>query len=264
MIDTKLFAERTIPLERMKGVKLMNRVDRKFVTCVTKLDRLLKAALRCGYLAQEVGDGVVAEYDTIYLDTHSLDNYLTHHNGHLTRQKVRVRKYLDNGETFLEIKNKSNDGRTRKKRISIPQENIASPFEAPGAAKFLEGRLLYIQDDYSPSLRTTFKRITLVNPEMTERITIDTGLRFENLRNGRRFDMDGLMIVELKQDGTKISTMRSLLAREGIRRMGFSKYCIGTAVTSEGLKQNRFKEKIIYTKKLINKYVELTTSTSGI
>ena len=130
MIDTKLFAERTIPLERMKGVKLMNRVDRKFVTCVTKLDRLLKAALRCGYLAQEVGDGVIAEYDTIYLDTHSLDNYLTHHNGHLTRQKVRVRKYLDNGET-------SGDKEQIQQRQDKEKEDINStgkhslPFRSP-------------------------------------------------------------------------------------------------------------------------------------
>ncbi len=173
-----------------------------------------------------------------------------HHNGHLTRQKLRTRLYKDSSHAFIEIKNKNNRGRTKKKRMQIPPESLLKWKEIPEAADFARGMLKLPYDTFSAALRTSFRRITLVNRERTERVTIDMGLSFSNLRNGRTARPGDIIIVEVKQDGTTGSTMKGILTELKIRRMGFSKYCIGTAMTDPGIRQNRFKEKIRFTNKL--------------
>lgn len=44
--------------------------------------------------------------------------YRMHHCGKKVREKIRVRTYLDTNDTFLEIKNKNNHGRTKKSAYS--------------------------------------------------------------------------------------------------------------------------------------------------
>ncbi len=242
--------DRVITLEMMKSVKLMNRTDSKYVGPASKLEALLSTAIDRGYSVQAVGEKFIAEYDTYYFDTPSCDCYLMHHNGHLTRQKLRTRLYKDSSHAFIEIKNKNNRGRTKKKRMQIPPESLLKWKEIPEAADFARGMLKLPYDTFSAALRTSFRRITLVNRERTERVTIDMGLSFSNLRNGRTARPGDIIIVEVKQDGTTGSTMKGILTELKIRRMGFSKYCIGTALTDPGIRQNRFKEKIRFTNKL--------------
>ena len=112
-----------IPLEEMGSIKLMNRLDRKYLATLSQLEQLLKMA-QGKYYAQANGDSRFSPYRTIYLDTPDEEMYLAHHNGRLVRQKVRVRTYLDSGDTFLEVKNKDNHGRTKKKRISVQEQLI--------------------------------------------------------------------------------------------------------------------------------------------
>lgn len=242
--------ERTITLGQMKSVKLMNRTDSKYVGPAYMLEELLAAALRQEYSVQISGGGLMAEYDTCYFDTPSCDCYLMHHNGRLSRQKLRTRLYRDSSTAFLEIKDKTNSGRTKKKRIEIPLTAVMDWKAVPEAAEFVKGRLRFPAGTFSAALQTSFRRITLVNKERTERVTIDTGLKFSNLRNGNKTSIGNIMIVEVKQDGSYRSVMKGILTKLGIRRMGFSKYCMGTALTDPAIKQNRFKEKLRFTDKL--------------
>ena len=147
-----------ISLDEMKLLRLMNRVDTKFVTTMPRLLDLLEMA-RAEYLMQEI-DGVRSSaYTTLYYDTPALDMYIMHHNGCLGRQKVRVREYVDSGQRFLEVKNKNNHRRTRKKRISIEEFNI----EGEEKHDFLKGLCWCDVETLQPSLRNWFNRITLVN-----------------------------------------------------------------------------------------------------
>ena len=110
--------------------------------------------------------------------------------------------------------------------------------------EFLARHLRYDVSDLRPALNNHFSRITLVNHAKTERLTIDTGLVFNNLVTGRQRDMGALVIVELKRDGLCPSPVLAMLRQLRIRPHGFSKYCMGSAFTSEQLQVNRFKPKL--------------------
>ena len=112
-----------ITLEQMSEIRLMNRTDTKFVTNKEKLIELLRLA-QGKYYAQVIEGQKVGNYMTTYWDTEGHDFYLEHHNGRTPRQKVRVRTYLDSDITFLEVKTKNNHGRTKKKRVEVPSQDI--------------------------------------------------------------------------------------------------------------------------------------------
>ena len=96
-----------ISLEEMSGIKLMNRTDTKYVTSYQILKEILLAAGH-DYRVQEVNGEYNIAYHTIYLDTADRDMYLTHRNGRVVREKIRIRTYVDSDLTFLEVKNKNN------------------------------------------------------------------------------------------------------------------------------------------------------------
>ena len=237
-----------ITLDEMKSVRLMNRVDTKFVTSMPRLLELLELA-RGEYFMQEI-DGVRnSAYTTLYYDTPGLDMYIMHHNGCLGRQKVRVREYVGSGLMFLEVKNKNNHRRTRKKRISISEFNI----EGQEKHDFLQGLCWWEVDSLQPALRNWFNRITLVNKGRTERVTIDTGLRFHSYRSGLDTSLDQAVVVELKRDGNQPSPLLAMLRELHIHPHGFSKYCMGTALSNPGVKKNRLKPKLHYVERLISR-----------
>lgn len=237
-----------IGLDEMSSVKLMNRVDTKFVTTMPRLMQLLEMA-KGEYFMQEIDGERNSRYTTLYYDTPDLDMYIMHHNGCLGRQKVRVRQYVDSGLTFLEVKNKNNHRRTRKKRITINELNI----EGREKHEFLEKLCWWDVDTLQPALRNWFQRMTLVNKAKTERVTIDTGLQFHNFVTGNDTTLDQAVIVELKRDGNQPSPLLGILRDLRIQPHGFSKYCMGTALSNPNVKQNRLKEKLRYIDKLITR-----------
>lgn len=236
-----------ISLEQMSGVKLMNRTDTKFVTNVEKLCQLLKMAQQ-DYYVQEI-DGVRnLEYDTTYFDTTQFDMYNQHQWGHTNRQKIRFRTYCISGLQFMEVKTKNNHGRTKKKRIEVTDMDLTDKEKR----LFLGKHLRYGVDTLLPALNNHFSRITLVNKGKTERLTIDSSLRFNNMVNGENLDMGDLVIIELKRDGLVFSPILAMLKQLRIQPHGFSKYCMGSALTgSEHLAVNRFKRKLIEVEKLL-------------
>ena len=245
-MDTIINKFSPITLDEMSSVKLMNRVDTKFVTTMPRLVQLLKMAQN-DYFIQEIDGKRNCAYTTLYYDTPAFDMYTTHHNGCLGRQKVRVRRYVDSELTFLEIKNKNNHRRTRKKRIAIDDFSI----EGEEKRRFLEPLCWYDVDTLEPALRNWFNRITLVNKDKTERVTIDTDLRYHNMATGIDQALQQAVIIELKRDGNVPSPLLAMLRDLHIFAHGFSKYCIGTALTNPEVKKNRLKEKIYYVNRLI-------------
>ena len=246
-----------ISLSEMEGVKLMNRIDTKYAVPLSALPAILEAA-QDGYYAQEINGTRIATYDTMYYDTDSLDMYIRHHDRQLVRQKIRVRQYVESNLTFLEIKRKNNKGRTKKKRISVPGFGITgdtfgdSKRERWSVEDFIAAKSRYHWSELSPHLSTRFHRITLVNKAKTERLTIDMDLVWENIVSGESKTFPELVIIELKRDGNVPSQMTQIMLSQRLKPLKISKYCIGTALTTPGLKKNRFKKKIRLIEKMLH------------
>ena len=246
-----------ISLSEMEGVKLMNRIDTKYAVPLSALPAILEAA-QDGYYAQEINGTRIATYDTMYYDTDSLDMYIRHHDRQLVRQKIRVRQYVESDLTFLEIKRKNNKGRTKKKRISVPGFGITgdtfgdSKRERWSVEDFIAAKSRYHWSELSPHLSTRFHRITLVNKAKTERLTIDMDLLWENIVSGESKTFPELVIIELKRDGNVPSKMTQIMLSQRLKPLKISKYCIGTALTTPGLKKNRFKKKIRLIEKMLH------------
>lgn len=242
-----------ITLEEMSGIRLMNRTDTKFVTNIATLRKLLKLAV-WQYRAQEIEGKRQARYYTMYFDTPDMQMYTCHHSGHANRQKLRIRSYVDSGLNFLEVKTKNNHKRTRKKRTTMfdfdplaPARDIAFDSHDDNFKEydsFLRENLWYKPEIMEEAIENRFNRITLVNNNKTERLTIDTDLCFHNIHTGYDCSLPELAIIELKRDGLVPSPILSLLNELRIKPLGFSKYCIGTALTNPDIRQNRFKQRL--------------------
>ncbi len=246
-----------ITLDEMNAVKLMNRIDSKYVTSEATLLRMLDAAAAAGYRVLETEGARISPYDSVYYDTAGLTMFYLHHNRRLVRQKVRTRQYVNSGDSFLEIKRKNNHGRTSKKRMAIPSDKMMDFGSIPEAADFLARYSWFQAGELSPSARTCFSRITLVNPALTERLTIDTKLAFTNFRTGLRTTLEDAVIIELKQDGRAASQMKGILLDLRIKPLRVSKYCMAITLTDPSAKTGRFKVKVRAIEKIIGK--KLTT-----
>ena len=248
-IETILTRYPAISLTEMDGVRLLNRVDTKYITSFSMLPELLKR-LQSDYFALEVNDLRINAYRTMYLDTSDRAMYLDHHNGRSTRKKVRIRAYVDAQAVFLEVKNKNNKGRINKKRMELPE---IKAYRQPAAEAFLETYAHYSPDALIPQLENSFSRITLVNRNKTERLTIDANLVFYSPAGQMKKEYDDLVIIELKQTGHMPSYAKSVLSDLRIRPMNISKYCLGTILTAPDVKSNRFKEKVVQLNKIKSK-----------
>ena len=69
------------------------------------------------YQVLEINNMRILPYSTTYLDTSDYLFYYQHVRGEFERYKLRYRKYEATNESFLEIKKKTNKGRTIKWRI---------------------------------------------------------------------------------------------------------------------------------------------------
>lgn len=244
---------RSITLDQMRSVKLMNRIDTKYVLSYDEVLKLIEAAADNNYYVQVI-DGVRAcRYETLYYDTTEREMFILHHNRKLCRQKLRTRTYVESGTTFFEIKSKSNRGRTKKCRTEIDPSAFSSFATSEPARRLLDENSHYTAESVTPALATRFTRITLVNPTLSERITIDLELSYEDIRSHTTASICRMAIVEIKSDGNIESLTKRLLRNMRITPLKVSKYCLGTTLTVAGIKHNRFKEKIRTIEKRLNR-----------
>lgn len=233
-----------ITLEEMDSIRLMNRIDRKYLTEIRTLDLILADAVGRGYRIFENSGFRLHGYDSVYFDTPDLWMFKEHRRGKVVRQKVRTRIYRDSGQCFLEVKRKNNHGRTKKKRLEIAGEFFWDFRSDEAACSWLDGHSLCSATEIAPSLETTFRRITLVNAGLSERLTIDTSVSFRNLRTGTSADLGSAVIIELKQDGRLHSEMQDILLNRRVKPLRISKYCVGMVSTDPTVHPGRFKEKL--------------------
>jgi hypothetical protein len=237
-----------ISLNEMDDVRMMRRVDNKFVLNIRQLPVLLQKALVDYYLL-EINHIREQIYETTYYDTNDYTMYNQHHNGKLNRYKIRVRKYVCSNLGFLEVKRKNNKGETIKNRIKCPE--IDNHLDFAGSTGFLEKYTPYSDKILWPKLVNRFSRLTMVNKDFSERITIDFNLKFSDLKYHTHLVTSNLCIVEIKRNReSKKSPFLNTLFELKISNSGFSKYCIGLAILNPEVKTNLFKQKIRELKKI--------------
>ncbi len=112
-----------ISLREMDAVKLMNRTDRKYWFHRSYLVDILADVVQDYYIL-EVDKERNLPYSTTYYDTKNDDMYDNHHRGKMNRYKIRRRNYISTKSSFLEVKFKSNKGRTIKVRRTSEYDNI--------------------------------------------------------------------------------------------------------------------------------------------
>ena len=103
----------------------------------------------------------MSHYRTLYFDSPEFELFRRHHAGMLNRYKVRSREYVDSQLAFLEVKHKTNKGRTIKQRIQTSA--LADEIEKE-TAEFLQTAYPFNPANLEPKLWVEYDRITLVSP----------------------------------------------------------------------------------------------------
>lgn len=245
---------RPITLAEMDSVQLMKRVDTKFVIGLSMLPQILEKACE-HYRVLQIDHNRMLPYSSVYFDTCDAKMYTLHHNGKLNRYKVRMRTYMTSGLSFLEIKDKNNKGVTRKKRIKISLDHFNKMRFGDVEKGFVDDNTTYRAETFVPKLQNYFQRITLVDNDQTERVTIDLGLTFRSVSTQETAIYEQLVIVEMKQEAATKSYFREYLNDLKIRPGSMSKYCLGMSLVDHDVKANRFKTKIRKINKITNNYV---------
>ena len=242
-----------ISLEEVQRASLMRRKDSKYVFGFNHVPQLLEEVSQ-HYQILEIEGIRSHNYQTLYYDTPGLDMYHLHHRGLVNRHKIRFRKYGSSEAVFLEVKKKDARGVTIKNRIQTrnSEASILSREE-----EFLSLYSPYEDEKMMPVLENSFNRITLVNPEQTERITMDYQLWFSSQVSDESLEIPGVSIAEIKfSHHLSGSVFHKALRRTQIIPRRFSKYCIGMAMLNPELKQNLFKEKVRRVYKINNQYLQ--------
>ena len=233
-------------LDQMDKVKLMNRTDTKFIFNISQLPSILETALEKYYIL-EINNERLLDYRTQYFDTEDFRMYVVHQNRKLNRFKIRQREYMISDISFLEVKFKSNKGRTIKKRIKTKGLVTELP---PKFKKFIEEKTPFSGDELTTSVLNSFSRITLVHKTAQERITIDLNLGYKY--KNESVTLSYLTIAEVKREGYAKSDFIDILKENRIYKQGMSKYSIGVLLFNKHLKYNTFKKKLLKLKKLAN------------
>lgn len=246
-LHTVLAGFQSHSLVEQNTVALMDRVDDKYVIPIGELTSLLQC-LQGQYSVLSKQDQFVFPYDTEYFDDDGLSFYSQHHNGQLSRKKIRLRHYVSSQCCYLEVKTKNNKKRT------IKQRNLISDFPANKRLKDLNRDqlqsildrsdvLLESERTLRPRLMVSYQRVTLMNPQNHERLTIDLQVNFQSLLTGETVQLNDVAILELKrQSKPKASQFSRWIKQHHVQTMQFSKYCMGSLLThGERLKNNRFK-----------------------
>ena len=226
-----------------RRAELQMRVDRKYIVDYDTLEALL-AELGDDYVALEIGGERLQRYDSIYFDNPpGLKAYRDHVQGRRKRFKARTRVY--GGEAgFFDLKLKGRRGETAKHRLPLPVDDHGTL--APRASSFFKRKLLEEYGDHAPAgmepvLRTSFVRLTLMHTRLPERLTIDFDIEFTKVGSEERFRiLPDRVLIETKSAG-RLGVVDRILPGLGARTVSMcSKYCLGVALTHDGLPTHLF------------------------
>lgn len=201
--DSKLQNFQALTLTELNAqASYLKRIDRKFLLTKSQFSEILED-LKEDFQVLEIAGKKVFSYDNVYMDT---DNYLfynQHQDKFKTRTKIRTRLYKDSDMAFFEFKQKIN-GITQKFRYQFPSEEHG--VMTKWKKRFFEWvwQSMYQSTDQTPhifpSIKTAYKRITLVEKTWSERLTVDFSVKTLDLRDekAQNITLKNLVIIESK------------------------------------------------------------------
>lgn len=203
VFDTTLQKFDSLTLTELNAqASYLKRIDRKFLLTLDQFKDFLEG-LKNDFQVLEICGKKVFSYDNVYMDTDDYLFYNQHQNKLKSRTKVRTRLYKDSDMAFFEYKQKIN-GVTQKYRYEFPSEEHGTMTK--GKTRFFEWvwQSMYGGDPKAPkiypALKTAYKRITLVEKQWWERLTIDFNIKTLDLRDeyAEKVHLKNLVIVESK------------------------------------------------------------------
>ncbi len=254
-INEQLATFSKISLQEIDAVALMDRVDVKYVLPLYALPQILSES-KNHYKILSIENMVLAPYETLYYDFPSFNLYHLHQTGKLNRHKIRFRKYLNTGTSFVEVKFKNNKRRTIKTRIPT---SLNSKHELNADSRqFLSNDIEFEIENLEPKIWVNYSRLTLINLETYERVTIDLDLTFKTDQTQKIYNK--IAIVEVKQTKNMHSNITEIFRKHQIKPGSVSKYCLGIMSLFPDIKYNRFKKKFLHLKKIESQYEYFTNS----
>lgn len=239
----RLGAFAPISLDRLnREAALLDRMETKYLAPAQTFTSLLPELSRRFRLLQ-IDGRVVFTYDTTYFDTDCLAAYRHHAQDRRRRFKVRLRRYVDAGDAYLEVKLKGTRGRTIKERLPHAGHDAGAAALAAEALLDAAFRRTYGQafdQRLQPQLQMRYRRVTLVGRDSPERATVDFDLRFRRADEGWEAAPANLLIVEVKSpQGYGVAD--GILRGHALRPARCSKYCVGLNLVRSGLPNNAFR-----------------------
>jgi len=236
-----------ISLSEIQDAALLNRVDTKYIIGMDQLCTILPELVG-NYRALNINNTYLHNYRTLYFDTSAFTFYTQHHNRLGSRYKVRVRKYMDTDTAFFEIKHRTNQSRTIKSRMPIP--DLVTQLGDPLIA-FAHEHAACDADRLEPKLWNEYVRMTLVSKNRPERVTLDMNLRYYWKTDLAA--LSGIVIIEVKQQQhTQSAEIIQQMRRLSARPQSYSKYAAGVYSLYDGVKVNNFKPQI----RIVNKIMQ--------
>lgn len=173
----------------------MVRIDRKYAFHVSHIPDVLKT-MAPWYSVMVAAGERISLYNSAYLDTPDFLFFKRHQRGYLHRDKIRFRSYPNTETTFLEIKHKSNKGRTLKERILIENQSLELD---DTARRFLSEGISEIDpDNLKLSAQVNYQRIQFISKDEHERFSIDFDIHAH--LDEKSVEFGPVAILEVKQD----------------------------------------------------------------
>lgn len=226
-----------VRLGELDAATLFDRMETKFLVPVGLVPALIHAC-RDEYRALTIDGRRMFRYQTRYFDTPDLTLYRAHEMGHFPRYKVRTRRYVDSGTTFLELKRKANTGRTTKTRVPLVPADAAALGLLMHPA-FAGAPTVVRSGELRETLRVEYTRVSLTHGDGNERVTIDSALSFHAVTGEATYA--GLAIVEVKQPRHAHSPALAFIRGVRWRPATLSKYCVGVLALFPSAPRHRFK-----------------------
>lgn len=209
---------------------LSNRRDIKYVF-PNRFTRDVLMACLTNYNVLDINGIRTFGYHTTYFDTSDLHLYNEHHRGKLSRAKVRLRKYLDSNQSFVELKIKNNKDKTIKSRVAGDRIAVAADMILEQAGISTEALM--------ESMTIQYKRITLVHKTKNEKLTLDFEMLMKH--NESEVGFPELCFAEVKTEARQRTDFCMIMKQLKIREGSMSKYCLGIVRLYPEVRKSNFK-----------------------
>lgn len=249
VFDTQLKDFQALTLTELNSqASFLKRIDKKFLLTKNQLSEILQD-LQKDFQVLEIAGKKVFSYDNIYMDTKNYLFYNQHQDKFKTRTKIRTRLYKDSDMAFFEFKQKIN-GVTQKFRYQFPSEEHG--IMTKWKKRFFEWvwQSMYQGTPDAPhifpAMQTKYKRITLVEKEWTERLTIDFSMKTLDLRDedSKTVSFKNVVIIESKSLWENCKSWKIMEKYNIPEAKSCSKYALGIVYAGIAKKHDTFQNTI--------------------